>query len=148
MAHRHNILRLVTGLGVFLVFGCLTYAAQQPSPPVPPSDEAASGQGAKPKPSKYSHANDFLIRGTVFNDKALSLAGAQLRIRRSGDKKFRWESYTNSRGEFAMRVPQGSEYEIVVRVKGYTDQTRAINAKNGGADEGFVFRMQPLGGKP
>lgn len=147
MAFKHNALRLATGLGVFLAFAWFAYASQQPPPPVPPTDEAASTQGAKPKPRKYSHANDFLIRGTVFNEKALSLPGAQLRIRRPGDKKFRWRSVTNSRGEFAMRVPQGSEYEIVVHVKGYAEQARTINAKNGGADEGFVFRMQPLGGK-
>ena len=147
MACKHNALRLATSLGMFLVCGWLAHASQQPPPPVPPTDEAAA-QGAKPKASKYSHGHDYLIRGTVFNEKALSLRGAQLRIRRTGEKKYRWESYTNSRGEFAMRVPQGSEYEMAVHVKGYADQTRAINAKNGGADEGFVFRMVPVGGKP
>jgi hypothetical protein len=72
----------------------------------------------------------------------------QLRIRRAGDKKFRWESYTNSRGEFAVRVPQGSAYEMVVRAKGFTEQTRTIDAKNGGNEESIAFRLEPVvGGK-
>jgi len=82
----------------------------------------------------------------VFDEKALSLSGAQLRIRRSGEKKFRWESQTNSRGEFAMRVPQGSEYQLIVHAKGYADQSRPINARES-SDGNFVFRMEPLGGK-
>jgi hypothetical protein len=82
----------------------------------------------------------------VFNDKALSFPGVQLRIRKVGEKKFRWESYTNSRGEFAVRVPQGSNYEMVVRVKGFAEQTRTIDAKTGGNEENMVFQMQPTAG--
>jgi len=117
-----------------------------PQPPGPASAPAASEK--KPAKKKYSHADDFLIRGTVFNDKALSAPGVQLRIRRAGDKKFRWESYTNSRGEFAVRVPQGSTYEMVIRAKGFTEQTRTIDAKSGGNAESIAFRLEPaLGGK-
>src|SRR5882762_10386619 len=54
----------------------------------PQSSSSANGR------QKYSHANDFLIRGTVFTDKALSFPGVQLRIRRTGEKKFRWEDQT------------------------------------------------------
>src|SRR5882757_9324656 len=106
----------------------------------PQSSSSANGR------QKYSHANDFLIRGTVFTDKALSFPGVQLRIRRAGEKKFRWESYTNSRGEFAVRVPQGSDYEMVVRIKGFAEQTRTIDTKTGGNEESTVFRMQPTAG--
>jgi hypothetical protein len=70
----------------------------------------------------------------------------QLRIRRTGEKKFRWESYTNSRGEFAVRVPQGSDYEMVIHAKGFSEQTRTIDAKNGGNEERVVFRMEPATG--
>jgi hypothetical protein len=97
---------------------------------------------------KYSHANDFLIRGTVFNDKALSFPGVELRIRPAGQKKYRWGTYTNSRGEFAVRVPQGSGYEMLVHAKGFSDQTRTIDAKNGGNEETVVFRLElAAGGK-
>ncbi len=122
--------------------------AQEPAPTPSASSPAtapASTHG-KPAKKKYSHTNDFLIRGTVFTDKALSFPGVQLRIRKAGEKKFRWESYTNSRGEFAVRVPQGSDYEMVVRAKGFAEQTRAIDAKSGGNEESMVFRMLPAAG--
>src|SRR5712672_192548 len=106
----------------------------------PQSSSSANGR------QKYSHANDFLIRGTVFTDKALSFPGVQLRIRKAGEKKFRWESYTNSRGEFAVRVPQGSDYEMVARVKGFREQSRTIDAKTGANEGSIVFRMEPIAG--
>src|SRR5262249_39973056 len=108
-----TLLRATAGLA--FVFGAsFSVAAFQ---------QATGSSSSKSKPN-YSHANDFVVRGTVFNEKALSVPGAQLRIRRANDKKFRWETRTNSRGEFAVRVPQGSDYEIVAHVKGYIDQTR------------------------
>lgn len=76
----------------------------------------------------------------------MSFPGAELRIRKTGEKKYRWESYTNSRGEFAVRVPQGSDYEMVVRAKGYAEQTRTIDAKSGANEENMVFRMQLTSG--
>jgi hypothetical protein len=122
--------------------------AQEPAAPAPgPSaSSSTSASSSKPSKKKYSHANDFLIRGTVFNEQALSFPGVQLRIRRAGEKKFRWESYTNSRGEFAVRVPQGSDYEMVVRAKGFAEQTRAVDAKSGEYEGNLVFRMQLEGG--
>jgi hypothetical protein len=117
----------------------------------PPSASASATETptaapAKPSTKKYRHVHDFLIRGTVFNEKALAFPGAQLRIRREGEKKFRWESLTNSRGEFAVRVPPGSNYEMVVRAKGFLEQTRTVEAKTGGDEENMVLRMQPAAG--
>jgi Carboxypeptidase regulatory-like domain len=122
--------------------------AQEPSAPAsaPSSSPSTSVSSSKASKKKYSHANDFLIRGTVFSERALSFPGVQLRIRRAGEKKFHWESYTNSRGEFAVRVPQGSDYELVVRAKGFAEQTRAIDAKSGDYEGNLVFRLQPEGG--
>jgi hypothetical protein len=123
--------------------------AQDPAaPPPPPASDSrlAPAASSKPGKQKYSHVNDFLIRGTVFDEKALSFPGVQLLIRRAGEKKFRWDTYTNSRGEFAVRVPQGTDYEMVVHVKGFPDQTRIIHAKNEDNLENLVFRMQPAAG--
>jgi hypothetical protein len=102
-----------------------------------------SSSSSKSSKQKYSHANDFLIRGTVFTDKSLSFPGVQLRIRRAGEKKFRWEDQTNSRGEFAIRVPQGAQYEMVVRAKNFADQIRTIDARTGSGENNVVFRMEP-----
>jgi hypothetical protein len=103
------------------------------------SQPQSSSSATKPR---YSHANDFLIRGSVFTEKALSFPGVQLRIRRAGEKKFRWQDQTNSRGEFAIRVPQGTQYEMVVRAKGCADQARMIDARNGTGENNVVFRME------
>ena len=112
----------------------------QQAVPASPSQSSSSANSGK---QKYSHANDFLIRGTVFTDKALAFPGVQLRIHRVGEKKVRWEDSTNLRGEFAIRVPQGTEYEMVVHVKGFADQTRTIDARTGSSENNVVFRMQP-----
>src|SRR5579859_3256357 len=99
--------------------------AQEPAPTAPQAaSPAQSSSSAKAKKPKYSHANDFLVSGTVFDPKGYAFPGVQLKIRRSTEKKFRWDDYTNSRGEFAIRVPQGSQYEMVVHMKGFADQTR------------------------
>ena len=126
---------------------------QEPAPPPPstsPSQSVgASSSGTKESKSgkhKYSHVNDFLVRGTVFTEAARAFPGVQLSIRRTTEKKFRWQSVTNSRGEFALRVPQGSEYELLAHAKGFGDQTRAIDAKNGLSEDNLVFRMQPASG--
>jgi hypothetical protein len=144
--------------------------AQQPAPP--PPDSQSSQQAQKPdssssapssapaaQPSQTSsssssssnkrgriHANDFLVIGTVFTDKAYALPGAKIRVRRASEKKFRWETYTNSRGEFALRVPQGDEYEIVILAKGFADQNNAVSAKSGISEDTVVFHMQPASG--
>ena len=108
-----------------------------------PQSSSSSSSSAKNGKQKYSHANDFLIRGTVFTDKALSFPGVELHIRRSGEKKVHWEDRTNSRGEFAIRVPQGAQYEMVVRAKGFAEQIRTIDARSGSGDNNVVFRMEP-----
>ena len=94
------------------------------------------------------HANDLLLRGTVFNERGLAMREVKLRIRRANEKKSRWETYTNSRGEFAIRVPPGSDYEMQAESKGFEKQTRAISAKDSSGDEKIIFHLEPAkGGK-
>ena len=121
-------------------------SAQETPPAATASPAKDSSSKDTPSKKKYSHSNDFLIRGTVFNEKALSFPDVELRLRKEGDKKYKWDTYTNSRGEFAVRVPQGTNYEILVHVKGFTDQTKTVEAKGGGNEETVVFRMQPITG--
>lgn len=121
-------------------------SAQETPPAAPAGPTQDSSSKDKPSKKKYSHANDFLIRGTVFNEKALSFPDVELRLRKEGQKKYKWQTYTNSRGEFAVRVPEGSNYEILAHVKGFTDQTKTVEAKGGGNEENLAFRMQPVTG--
>ena len=148
MRPRQWIILLCTA-GLLAPYATALGAVQDPATlQTPASVPTSTASASKPAKKKYSHADDFLIRGTIFNDKALSAPGVQLRVRRAGDKKFRWESYTNSRGEFALRVPQGSTYEMVIRAKGFAEQTRIIDAKSGANAESIAFRLEPaLGGK-
>jgi hypothetical protein len=130
--------------------------AQQPAPASSPADQTpppvatpapADNSVSSSKGKHKSHANDFLIVGTVFTDKAYAFPGAHLRIRRASEKKFRWDTYTNSRGEFAVRVPQGAEYEIVVIAKGFPEMNRTVDARSGISQDEIVIRMEPPGGK-
>jgi Carboxypeptidase regulatory-like domain len=137
----------IVGMASLLIcFGSFFSRAQEPAPPTPqapPSSQSSSLD--KPQKQKYSHANDFLIIGTVFDPKGYALPGVELRVRRSNEKKYRWDSYTNSRGEFAVRVPQGSDYEMVIRAKGFADQTRPLDAKTGVSEARIVFHMESAG---
>lgn len=140
---------LVIG-GTIVLAGALCARAQQPLPPAPPASPQEPAPPPQPqpgtKPSKHSHANDVVIRGTVFTPRGFSFRGAELRLRRSGEKKFRWGDVSNFRGEFALRVPQGVEYELVVRAHGYAEQLRRIDATTGERYVDLVFRMQPASG--
>jgi hypothetical protein len=154
-----------------VLFVCLAVVARPQQPPPPPDSQpsqerqqpesssssssapaaqssSASSSSSSSSSSKrgHSHANDFLVLGTVFTDKAYALPGAHIRVRRASEKKFRWDTYTNSRGEFALRVPQGDEYEIVVIAKGFTDQSGSVSSKSGISEDNVVYRMQPASG--
>ncbi|MGC1415140.1 MAG: carboxypeptidase-like regulatory domain-containing protein [Candidatus Acidiferrum sp.] len=128
----------------------ISMAQEAPPPPpaapqtAPPAESSSSG---KPKKQKYSHANDFLVTGTVFDPKGYAFPGVQLKIRRSTEKKFRWDDYTDSRGDFAVRVPQGSQYKLVVHAKHFAEQTRDLDAKTGVSEARVVFRLEPEGGE-
>ena len=139
----------LAGVRVLLLVFAASIAAAQEAPPAALASPAqdSSSKADKSNRKQYSHLHDFLIRGTVFNEKALSFPDVELRLRKEGEKKYRWETYTNSRGEFAVRVPQGSNYEILVHVKGFKDQTKTVEAKGGGNEETLVFRMQPVTGE-
>jgi hypothetical protein len=106
-----------------------------------PSSGPASSSSSK---SKHPPTQDLLIRGTVFNEHALSLEGATLRLHRAGEKKSHWRTVSNFRGEFAIRVPHGAEYEVVAEHKGYEPQTLQVGEKD--ADRNVVFHMVPLSG--
>jgi len=141
--------RVVLGTAAFLLPLFTTSIQAQEPPPPPSTPSPPQSPPASPEQSgkqRYSHANDFLIEGTVFNDKGLSFPGVQLRFRRMDEKKYRWETSTASRGDFAVRVPQGSQYEMVVHAKGFADQTRTVDAKSGGNEQRMVFRMEPAAG--
>ena len=61
-----------------------------------------------------------LIYGTVYGPDDHSIYGLRIKIRRAGEKKARWELYSDHSGEFAQRVPAGkSDYVVWADLKGY-----------------------------
>ena len=124
-------------------------AAQQPvSPPPPPAEAPAATPPAAPaqessSASKHkSRIPPFLILGTVFDEHALAFPGVEVKIRRKGEKKFRYDTYTNSRGEFAIRVPDGIEYEVVVRQKNYREQSQGVVANMADVQKRLSFKLE------
>ncbi len=69
------------------------------------------------------------------------LPGAEVKIRRTSEKKLRWGDTTATQGVFAIRVPKGDQYEIRVRAKGFADMTRSVDARTGDRED-MTFRMQ------
>jgi len=124
---------------------------RQGGQPIPAASTPQAGQtAASPqaesgsKGSSKNKANPgFLIIGTVFDEKALSFPGVQVRVRRVDEKKFRWETHTNSRGEFAVRVPEGFDYEVVVRAKHYQDQAKSVTTNNGDIQLRLSIKLEP-----
>lgn len=127
----------------------LTEQANQPvpavsSPQTGQSEGGAQAESAAKSVDKKKATPGFLIIGTVFDERALSFPGVQVRIRRMDQKKFRWETYTNSRGEFAVRVPEGFDYEVVVRAKHYQDQSKSVRTNSGDIQQRLSIRLEPV----
>jgi hypothetical protein len=149
--HRIHAMRASFLHAALLIGAALSSAAllpaQEPKTSAPasaPPRESSSQQ----KPGAPSvHSNDFLVRGTVFTQEGLALPGAKLRIRRAAEKKFRWDTVSNSRGNFAVRVKMGADYEVVASAKGFQEQSQPVNAASGERFKDLVFRMQHQGGK-
>jgi hypothetical protein len=109
---------------------------------------AAAAIPARARNQENKHAHDFLIYVTVFTDQGLSLPGATARVRRTAEKKWRWNSISDVRGEFAIRVPEGEQYTMIVQAKGFQPVTRVIDGTEGDRDDLRVL-MTPLPkGKP
>jgi len=92
--------------------------------------------------SSGSHARIFVIFATVFNDHGFTLTGARVRVRRSDEKKFRWEAVSDHQGELAFRVPPGEEYEMTVEARGFKTQTRKIDTREDNQTD-LTIRMEP-----
>ena len=80
------------------------------------------------------------MTGTVFNEKVLSFPDVRFRIRHTSEKKFRWETYTNWRGEFAVRVPEGNEYEVWVQARNFKEQSQTRKVDAGAQQPQLSFR--------
>ncbi len=92
---------------------------------------------------KKKRPRDVVISGMVFTEKGFLLAGATIRVNRTGERKTRWEAMSDRQGEFGLWVPQGGEYEVHVKAKGYDEQSQKVDGTVG-TKEKLVFRMSPV----
>jgi hypothetical protein len=61
-----------------------------------------------------------VIFGTVWGPDDHPIYGVKVKIRRDGDKKARWELYSDHNGEFAQHVPAGKQdYVVWADLKGF-----------------------------
>jgi hypothetical protein len=100
-------------------------------------EPAAGAQDAS-----HSHARIFVIFTTVFTDQGFALPGARARVRRSDQKKYRWEGTSDHQGEVAFRVPPDAEYELVIEARGFKPETRKIDAREDNQAD-LTIRMTP-----
>jgi hypothetical protein len=84
-------------------------------------------------PTDNKHEKPYaLIFGTVWGPDDHPLYGVKIKIRREGEKKVRWESYSDHNGEFAQRVPAGKQdYVVWADLKGQ----KSANGKQLQGDE-------------
>src|SRR5574341_647672 len=83
---------------------------------------AGTAGAGEPQRKKQPLAEQFLAFGTVFDERGFVFPGAEIRVRRSGEKKVRWRAFSDRRGEFGIRFPTGEEYELAVVAKGYAEE--------------------------
>ena len=92
---------------------------------------------------KKKGPRQVIISGMVFTEKGFSLPGASIKVNRVGERKARWEAMSDRRGEFGLWAPQGGEYEVHVKAKGYEEQMQKADGETG-TQEKLVFRMKPV----
>ena len=147
-APSRNMLRHILHAALFgalVLYPAAALESQEPSAPAPAAPESSSKPSSLP--AKSSHADDLLLRGTIFTPEGLAMSGVELRIRRTTEKKFKWDAVSNSRGEFAVRVKMGSDYQVTINVKGFQPLTQTVDGKTGEHSKELVFHMQRQEGK-
>lgn len=130
-----------------LLFAPTAIFSQSPQS-APPATQSTQPESTNKKKPNSRHQHDFLIKGTVFTPEGLSFAGAQIQIRKAGQKSYHWKDVANSRGEFAIRVVQGAQYEVSVSGKGNKEQKKTVDATGSERVEELVFHMEREGSKP
>ncbi|MGH9593221.1 MAG: carboxypeptidase-like regulatory domain-containing protein [Bryobacteraceae bacterium] len=96
--------------------------------------------GAAP-PQRRPRADDCILYSYIFTQDGRLLPGAEMSVRRMTDKKSKWKGISDRRGECAIRVSPGPEYEVEIKAQGFLTQTRKMKAETGKTE--MVFHMVP-----
>jgi hypothetical protein len=83
-----------------------------------PAKSSAQTQPQSDTPAKHKIAPYALIFGTVWDSQNRPVYGVPIKIRRSDQKKAKWQVMSDHRGEFAQRVPVGkADYIVTAEIK-------------------------------
>jgi 5-hydroxyisourate hydrolase-like protein (transthyretin family) len=114
--------------------------------------EVEAGKETRVKTIRLERAKrTSLIRGAVFDTQGRSLAGARVRLERiltASEKPLALERITNSRGEFAFRLPaEQARYRLTATLSGYKPDTKEIQL---GESESapVAFTLEPIKREP
>ena len=142
----HLTLRdMIRGLALLLALAAAPVHGQ---PAEESSSQGAAKETKKGKEEGRKQREVFVLTGTIFTEQGYGLPGAQINVRRAGEKRVRGKATADRRGEFGVRLRDAGEYEVTVEAKGYERQVRKFSAQLGSATN-LVFRMQPAtGGQP
>lgn len=100
--------------------------------------------GEKEKEKAYA-----LLSGSIHSSEGFAIPGVPVSVRREADRKPGWRAVSDSRGEFAIRLPaEAATYEVATESKEHENQTKRITVA--GTDKETVvvlFRLARKGGK-
>jgi hypothetical protein len=105
---------------------------------------AAAGAAAAGSAQK-TRTPDFLVYATVYNDQGFTVPNAKARMSVAGETKWRWETASDSQGEFALHVPAGAQYLLRVDAKGYQSQTQDVDTTQTDRAD-LAVHLVPVGG--
>jgi hypothetical protein len=109
----------------------------------PGSFSALGATASAPANQRKPSPNDCIFYATVFTNEGRLLVGAEIHVRPTGKKRPDLEAWSDRRGEFAVRVPPGIDYDIEVKADGFITQVRKANAQTGKQDMVFHMELQP-----
>ena len=72
---------------------------------------ASHTAAAQKKSKKEIYESQCLLYGTVFTNTSYALPDADVKVRRTSKRKPKWDALSDRRGEFAIRVPGGADYD-------------------------------------
>ena len=111
--------RLIRLAACALLFSASAASAQDQKLGQKPDEKPDPMREQKPDQRKgYPRAPYAVIFATLWDPASQPVYGVHMQLRRAGEKKVRWEAYSDHYGEFAFRVPPGKQdYELSADAK-------------------------------